>query len=89
MVEHNDEEKSYVELDASGQEKLKLDVFFKTIMQRCMGKCLDFGRISGMSDRSFEQFKKSIKDEFYKIIDNGNKILEEHGHVAKKSEPKK
>jgi len=38
-------------------------------LQKFMGKALDLARISEMSDRSFNQFQKSLKDECYNLID--------------------
>lgn len=37
-------------------------------LQRTMGKVLDLGRISGMSDRSFQQFERTIKIEVNGMI---------------------
>jgi predicted HTH domain antitoxin len=38
-------------------------------LQKFMGRALDLARISEMSDRSFNQFQKSLKDECYNLID--------------------
>lgn len=43
-------------------EKMKAE-FTEKAVQKVMGKILDMGRISGMSDRSFEQFQRSTKIE--------------------------
>jgi hypothetical protein len=82
MQEKQDVEKSFVTTDEStGKTELDLSIFLRTLIQRCMGKALDYGRMSGMSDRSLTQFERSVKDEFYKIIKDGTKILEEFGYT--------
>ena len=34
-----------------------------------LGKALDLGRISGMTDRSFKQFERTLKDECNRVIE--------------------
>ena len=73
------EEQSFI--DESGNEKkLYLDVLLKVLIQRCMGRALDEARVSSMSDRSLSQYTKTIKDDFYKIIHDGRRILKEFGY---------
>ena len=49
----------------------------RLFMQKLMGKSLDYARMSGMSDRSFEQLKKSLKDEYYALLQNFIKLMDE------------
>jgi hypothetical protein len=67
------------EYDKDG--KIKLDKLLTGVMQRFLGKALDYGRISGMSDRSFAQFQRSIKDDHYTILSYALKILEDSGYI--------
>ena len=80
MPEKRDAEKPCIEM-SDGEKALKLDIFLRTLIQRCMGKALDYGRISGMTDRSLQQFERSVKDDFYTIIEDGIRILKESGLV--------
>lgn len=80
MEKHKPEEKSFITVDESGEKKLSLDVFIKTVILRCMGKSLDYARISGMADRSLQQFERTIKDDYYKIIEDAAKILKDFGY---------
>jgi hypothetical protein len=61
--------------------KVDLDKLLTGVMQKFLGKALDYGRISGMSDRSFAQFQRSIKDDHYTILSYALKILEDSGHI--------
>lgn len=72
-------EQSYIDESGSNQ-KLHLDILLKALVQRCMGRALDEARVSSMSDRSLVQFSKTIKDDFYKIINDGRKILKDFGY---------
>lgn len=76
-MEKHEEKSAYV----SEEKQLLLDVFLRTLIQRCMGKALDYSRMSGMSDRSLQQFERSVKDDFYQIINNGIKILKDFGYL--------
>jgi len=49
----------------------------RLFMQKLMGKSLDYGRMSGMSDRSFEQYRKAIKDDYYAILENFIKLMDD------------
>lgn len=73
--------------EISNKDKLNSEDYIKNIitavMQKFMGKALDYARISGMSDRSFSQFQKSLKDDCYNIIVNSQKILEEFKNAKK------
>jgi hypothetical protein len=82
MNEKSGHEEERNEMENQSIENVKLDVFLRTLIQRCMGKALDYGRISGMSDRSLTQFERSIKDDFYLIIDDGIKMLKEFGYIS-------
>lgn len=59
-------------LAAQNEEEL-----LKIFTQRLMGRSLDYARISGMSDRSFDQFKKNLKDDFYSTLENFIKLFNE------------
>ena len=77
------EEQKEKELDAmdfSKDGKIDLKLLLTGIMQRFLGKALDYARISGMSDRSFNQFQRSLKDEHYTILGHGIKILQDNGY---------
>lgn len=69
------------EYDKDG--KVKLDKLLIGVMQKFLGKALDYGRISGMSDRSFTQFQRSIKDDSYLMLSYALKILEDSGYTEK------
>lgn len=47
----------------------------RLFMQKLMGKALDYARMSGMSDRSFEQLKKNLKDDSYQLLEHFAKLL--------------
>lgn len=49
----------------------------RLFMQKLMGKSLDYARMSGMSDRSFEQMRKSLKDEYYLLLDHFIKLMDD------------
>lgn len=51
------------------------------LLQKFLGKALDYGRMSGMSDRSFTQYQRSLKDDMYVLLSHGIRILEETGHI--------
>ena len=80
MTEQNKDEKEFI-IDEAGKRHLKLDLFQKALIQRCMGKALDYARMSAMSDRNLKQFERTIKDDFYQIINDGRRILIEFGYV--------
>lgn len=42
--------------------------FVEKSMQRLMGKILDMGRMSEMSERAFKQYERSTKIEFNNLI---------------------
>jgi len=73
------DEQSFIN-ESDGEKKIYLDVLLKVLIQRCMGRALDEARISSMSDRSLAQFTKTVKDDFYKIINDGRKILKEFSY---------
>ena len=82
MIEKKDNEKQMFSVDAKGVKKLNFDVVLRTLIQECMGKALDYARISGMTDRSLTQFERSVKDDFYLIIEQGCKMLKEVGNTS-------
>lgn len=49
----------------------------RLFMQKLMGKSLDYARISGMSDRSFEQMRKNLKDDYYALLEHFIKLMDE------------
>jgi len=49
----------------------------RLFMQKLMGKALDYGRMSGMSDRSFEQFRKNLKDDYYQALEHFTTLIDE------------
>jgi len=49
----------------------------RLFMQKLLGRALDYARISGMSDRSFEQFEKSLKDDHYATLKHFVQIMDE------------
>lgn len=69
-------------IEQAGEKKIVLDIFLSTLIQQLMGKTLDLARISGMSDRSLQQFERTIKNECYKTIGDGSKILKEYGYLG-------
>jgi len=52
------------------------------LTQKFLGKALDYARISGMSDRSFAQYQRSLKDDFYVLNGYALKILADSGHIS-------
>jgi len=68
-----------LEYDKDG--KVKLDKLLTGVMQKFLGKALDYGRISGMSDRSFAQFQRSLKDDSYLMLGYALKILQDSGYI--------
>lgn len=65
---------------SDGTKTLNLHVLVKTVIQQCMGKAIDYARVSGMSDRSFQQFERLVKDDFYRIIEYSQKLMNDHGY---------
>jgi len=49
----------------------------RLFMQKLMGKSLDYARISGMSDRSFEQMRKNLKDDYYALLEHFIKLMDD------------
>jgi len=76
-----EQEKAYESISDSGEKVLHLEVLLKALIQKCLGKALDYGRMSGMTDRNFKQFERTIKDDFYKVIDDGILLLKEYGYI--------
>lgn len=65
----DDKEKPLI---AQNEEEL-----LKIFTQKLMGRALDYARISGMSDRSFDQYKKNLKDDYYSTLENFLKLFNE------------
>jgi hypothetical protein len=51
----------------------------RLFMQKLMGRSLDLARISGMSDRSFDQYKKNIKDDYYQTLEHFIQLFKDMG----------
>ena len=49
----------------------------RLFMQKLMGKSLDYARMSGMSDRSFEQLRKALKDDSYQLLEHFVKLMDD------------
>lgn len=49
----------------------------RLFMQKLMGKSLDYARMSGMSDRSFEQMRKNLKDDYYSLLEHFVKLMDD------------
>ena len=49
----------------------------RLFMQKLMGKSLDYARISGMSDRSFEQTRKNLKDDYYQLLTHFIQLMDD------------
>lgn len=60
--------------ETSGSPEAQL---LRLFMQRLMGKSLDYARISGMSDRSFEQLRKALKDDGYTLLEHFTKLMDD------------
>ena len=73
----DDKEKPLI---AQNEEEL-----LKIFTQKLMGRALDYARISGMSDRSFDQYKKNLKDDYYSTLDNFLKLFNELKQANSKS----
>ena len=76
------EEPNFTKKDGS----VDLKAVLTCLMQRFLGKALDYARISGMSDRGFTQFQRSLKDDHYTILGYGTTILKEHGLLKYENE---
>jgi hypothetical protein len=63
-----------MEEDNSGTPEAQL---LRLFMQKLMGKSLDYARISGMSDRSFEQLRKALKDDAYILLEHFSKLMDD------------
>ena len=62
---------------------LDLRALMTGVVQKLLGISLDYSRISGMSDRSFNQMQRSLKDSYYQVLDFGIKTLEESKYIEK------
>ena len=72
-------EVNYTKTDGS----VDLRALITGLSQKMLGKALDYARISGMSDRSFTQYSRSLKDEAYQLAGFGLKILEDSGQITR------
>ena len=68
------------------EEKLSLRHIVKRAIEKSMGKALDYGRMSEMSDRAFEQYERTIKKEFNGIINYTLELLEDEGFIEDNKE---
>lgn len=75
MSDETPREISYKQKDGT----LDLRALMTGVIQKCLGQALDYGRMSGMSDRNFTQFQRSLKDIFYATRDFSIKMLEDEG----------
>lgn len=60
--------------EAEGSAEAQL---LRLFMQKLMGKSLDYARMSGMSDRSFEQMRKNLKDDYYALLEHFIKLMDD------------
>lgn len=67
------EKKEPTPSDQSVEQLLRL------LTQKLMGRSLDLARISGMSDRSFDQYKKNIKDDYYQTLEHFIQLFKDMG----------
>jgi hypothetical protein len=81
MQKEPKKELDYVVIGQDGTEDLNLPVMFEAIMVKNMGKIIDLCRVSGLSDRAFEQMQRTIKDECYNHIKFARSILYKHGYT--------
>jgi len=65
-----------------GDDRQPLGFIFKRSLEKAMGKALDYARISGMSDRSFKQFERTVKNDFNRIIEHGVGFLVEQDYIS-------
>lgn len=82
MKENNKSNDEISYKDKSGNVDLR--PLLTGVVQKLLGTALDYSRMSGMSDRSFNQMQRSLKDSYYQILDFTLKELEKTGHVEKK-----
>ena len=68
----------------SNAGEIDLRALITGVVQRLLGQALDYSRMSGMSDRSFNQMQRSLKDSYYQILDFTIKELEKEGYIKKK-----
>ena len=68
--------------DKSGN--IDLRALLTGVVQKLLGTALDYSRMSGMSDRSFNQMQRSLKDSYYQILDFTLKELEKSGYLQKR-----
>jgi hypothetical protein len=77
MEENRKEEISFTNHDGS----VNLKALITGLTQKMLGKALDYARISGMSDRSFAQYQRSLKDDFYVLNNYALRILADSGDI--------
>ena len=83
--EMGEEEEKNPEMDYRLKDgSIDLRALLTGLMQKFLGKSLDYARMSAMGDRSFTQFQRSLKDDFYVTLGYGLKILEDSGHIKPK-----
>ena len=69
-------------------EKQSVSYILKRSLEKAMGKALDYARMSGMSDRAFEQYDRTVKNDFNRIIEATTTLLLEQGHIDQKEADK-
>jgi hypothetical protein len=80
MQKEPKKELDYVVIGQDGTEDLNLPIMFEAIMVKYMGRIIDLCRVSGLSDRAFEQMQRTIKDECYNYVKQSKNILQKHGY---------
>lgn len=58
-------------------EDAALKTLIEQLMLKGMGAALDLGRISGMADRSFKQYERTLRAEFRQLITDGQRLIDE------------
>ena len=70
--------------DAKGN--LDLRSLMTGTIQKLLGNALDYCRMSGMTDRNLKQIQRSLKDDYYKMLDFIIAELEAAEYIEKSSE---
>jgi hypothetical protein len=68
------------------KERHYIEIFIEANHLDAMGKVIDLARISGMSDRSFDQFEKTVKRYYYDLMKFNINELNAKGYVPKREE---
>ncbi len=70
-------------MEPDKEEKSGSEQLLRLFMQRLMGRSLDYARISGMTDRSFDQYRKNLKDDYYSALEHFVKLFKEFEKTGK------